>query len=158
MLVGVWLPIEYETEEGFADFHSLRHTCGTMLTMAGVHPKTVQESMRHSDINLTMGTYTHLQDSDKAEAISKLPPIKIRKPKQAKTGTADVPENLTANLTENPVKIRQDTSKSVKGEIVESTDAENVKLCKDNNLQNLTRIRNPLLCPTELRAPNHNSR
>jgi len=130
--------IEYETEEGFADFHSLRHTCGTMLTKAGVHPKIVQEIMRHSNINLTMGTYTHLQDSDKAEAISKLPPIKILKPKQAKTGTADVPENLTANLTENPVKINKDPAQSIKGESLEKTAIENVKLCKRSNLGDLT--------------------
>ena len=31
--------IEYETEEDFADFHSLRHTYGTMLTKAGIHLK-----------------------------------------------------------------------------------------------------------------------
>lgn len=104
--------IEYETEEGFADLHSLRHTCGNMLTAAGVHPKTVQEIMRHGDINLTMGTYTDLQDSEKAEAVNKLPPVKMLRPKQAKTGTADTPEDLTANLTENPVKIHRDPAKA----------------------------------------------
>ena len=133
--------IEYETEDGFADFHNLRHTCGTMLTKAGVHPKIVQEIMRHSNINLTMGTYTHLQDSDKAEAISKLPPIKILKPKQAKTGTCDTPENLTANLTENPVKTQRNSIKFGKGEIGKEKSLQNVKSCKNNSLSNQKQMR-----------------
>ncbi|MHC4539736.1 MAG: tyrosine-type recombinase/integrase [Planctomycetota bacterium] len=133
--------IEYETEEGFADFHSLRHACSTMLDEAGVRSKMVQEIMRHSNINLTMGTYTHLQDSDKADAVSKVPPFKILKPKRAKTGTADVPENLTANLTEDRVKIRKDPVKSVKGEVVERTAVEDVRTCKRSNLEHLTTTR-----------------
>ena len=41
-------------------FHSLRHTCGTWLALAGEAPKTIQEVMRHKDITLTMDTYGHL--------------------------------------------------------------------------------------------------
>lgn len=29
------------------DFHALRHTCGTWLANAGVHPKVIQTIMRH---------------------------------------------------------------------------------------------------------------
>ena len=32
------------------DFHSLRHTCGAWLALAGCHPKVVQTVMRHSTI------------------------------------------------------------------------------------------------------------
>ncbi len=46
--------IEIEPERGTVDFHCLRHTFGSMLASSGVHPKTAQELMRHSDINLTM--------------------------------------------------------------------------------------------------------
>jgi len=133
--------IEYKTEEGFADFHSLRHTCGTMLTAAGVHPKTVQEIMRHSDINLTMGTYTHLQDSDKTDAINKLPKIQITKKKLAKTGTMDTPEKSTGNLTENSIKPQQNTPKSSKVEVCKAKDAEAVTLCKTSDLQKVTATR-----------------
>ena len=53
--------IPYRDEEGrVLDFHSLRHTFGTNLARAGVAPKVAQELMRHSDINLTMMTYTHV--------------------------------------------------------------------------------------------------
>ncbi len=133
--------IEYKTEEGFADFHSLRHTCGTMLTAAGVHPKTVQEIMRHSDINLTMGTYTHLQDSDKTDAINKLPKIQITKKKLAKTGTLDTPEKLTGNLTENSIKPQQNTAKSSKGKICKAKDTKAITPCNTNGLQKVTTTR-----------------
>ena len=42
----------------YADFHSLRKTFGTMLTLAGVGLRTVMELMRHSDMRLTTKTYT----------------------------------------------------------------------------------------------------
>jgi integrase len=54
------------------DFHSLRHTCGAWLSLAGAHPKTVQTVMRHSSINLTMDTYGHLLPGQHAEAVDKL--------------------------------------------------------------------------------------
>ena len=37
---------------------------------SGVHPKTAQENMRHSDINLTLGHYTHKLRDQEAEAAS----------------------------------------------------------------------------------------
>ena len=36
---------------GKIDFHSLRHTFGTLLAASGLHPKVAQELMRQSDIN-----------------------------------------------------------------------------------------------------------
>jgi hypothetical protein len=54
------------------DFHSLRHTCGAWLSLAGSHPKTVQTVMRHSSISVTMDTYGHLLPGQHAEAVDKL--------------------------------------------------------------------------------------
>ena len=54
------------------DFHSLRHTCGAWLAMAGEHPKTIQTVMRHSTITLTMDTYGHLFPGQEAGAIERL--------------------------------------------------------------------------------------
>jgi integrase len=51
------------------DFHCLRHTFGTRLAQAGVHPKVAQRLMRHSSIELTMQLYTHLQLVDDVQAI-----------------------------------------------------------------------------------------
>jgi integrase len=41
-----------------ADFHALRKTYGTSLTVSGVGERTVMELMRHSDFRLTTKTYT----------------------------------------------------------------------------------------------------
>lgn len=40
-------------------FHDLRHTAATLMLAAGVHPKVVQERLGHSQIGITMDTYSH---------------------------------------------------------------------------------------------------
>ena len=40
--------------------HDLRHTCATILLMAGKHPKFVQELLGHASINITLDTYSHV--------------------------------------------------------------------------------------------------
>ena len=41
-------------------FHDLRHTCATILPMAGKHPKFVQELLGHANISITLDTYSHV--------------------------------------------------------------------------------------------------
>ena len=65
--------INHEGEK--ADFHSLRHTTGAWLALAGNHPKVVQTVMRHSSIVLTMDNYGHLFPGQDAEAVASLPDI-----------------------------------------------------------------------------------
>jgi len=55
------------------DVHSLRHTFATLLARKGVSPSIAQKLMRHSDIRLTMNTYTHLEVADTAAAVAELP-------------------------------------------------------------------------------------
>jgi integrase len=40
--------------------HDLRHTHATILLKKGVHPKIVQERLGHSDITVTLNTYSHV--------------------------------------------------------------------------------------------------
>jgi integrase len=40
--------------------HDLRHTCATILLMAGKHPKFVQELLGHASINITLDTYSYV--------------------------------------------------------------------------------------------------
>ncbi len=56
-----------------ADFHALRQTFGTNLTLAGVMPRVVMELMRHSDLKLTMKTYTDATQLPVADAVGHLP-------------------------------------------------------------------------------------
>ena len=68
--------LKYLNDQGqYADFHALRKTFITNLSRAGVSPKTAQLLARHSDINLTMNTYTMLGVLDQAAAVEALPPM-----------------------------------------------------------------------------------
>ena len=49
-------------------FHDLRHQCATLLLQKGVHPKVVSEILGHSQISLTLDTYSHVLLTLKAEA------------------------------------------------------------------------------------------
>ena len=77
--------------QGKLDFHSLRHTTGSLLAASGVHPKVAQSIMRHSDINLTMSRYTHVFRGQESQAVAKLPDFSLpSKASQVKTGTDDL--------------------------------------------------------------------
>lgn len=45
---------------GGAGFHDLHHTHATVMLQQGVHPKIVQERLRHATIAVTLDTYSHL--------------------------------------------------------------------------------------------------
>ena len=53
-------------------FHDLRHTYATRLFELGEDPKTVQVLLGHSNISITLDTYTHVLESMKKKAASKL--------------------------------------------------------------------------------------
>jgi integrase len=53
-------------------FHDLRHTAATLLLLQGVHPKVVQERLGHSQISITLDTYSHVLPSMGREAAAKL--------------------------------------------------------------------------------------
>ena len=46
------------------DFHALRKSCARILIELGVHPKIIQQVLRHSDIRLTMDLYGELGEDD----------------------------------------------------------------------------------------------
>src|SRR5262249_936666 len=48
-------------------FHDLRHSAATILLSMGVHPKIVQEILGHSNIGMTMDTYSHVFPSMQQE-------------------------------------------------------------------------------------------
>jgi integrase len=79
--------IPYVDEHGrYADFHALRHTFVSNLGKAGVPPKVAQSLARHSDINLTMNVYSHLELEEQLQAVKNLPPLPT-----GKTSAAVVP-------------------------------------------------------------------
>jgi integrase len=53
-------------------FHDLRHSAASILIALGVHPKAIQELLRHSSIQLTMDTYGHLMEQVQQETADKM--------------------------------------------------------------------------------------
>jgi len=76
--------VEWRNGLVVVEFHSMRQNFATGLARAGVHPKLAQKLVRHSDINLTMGTYTILEASDERDAVESM----------------EAPANLTRALTQ----------------------------------------------------------
>jgi integrase len=52
--------------------YSLRHTCATLLLLAGENPKVVSERLGHSSIVMTLDTYSHVLPSMQQAATQKL--------------------------------------------------------------------------------------
>jgi integrase len=48
--------------------HDLRHTCASLLLVQGVHPRVVMETLGHSQISLTLDTYSHVLPALQQEA------------------------------------------------------------------------------------------
>jgi len=53
-------------------FHDLRHTAATLLLSQGVDPRTIMETLGHSQISLTLNTYSHVLPALRLEAAAKL--------------------------------------------------------------------------------------
>ena len=56
-------------------FHDLRHTAATLLLAQGVDPRTIMETLGHSQISLTLNTYSHVLPTLQVDAAAKLDAI-----------------------------------------------------------------------------------
>lgn len=59
--------------------HDLRHSNATALIQAGVNPRVVQQRLGHSDVNITLNTYTHVLPEMDVEAAEKLDSIMLKR-------------------------------------------------------------------------------
>jgi integrase len=53
-------------------FHDLRHTCATLLLLAGVNVKVVSERLGHATVHMTLDTYSHILPTLQREAADKM--------------------------------------------------------------------------------------
>ena len=53
-------------------FHDARHTNATIALRQGIPAKLVQERLGHSDIKVTLGTYSHVTPGLGREAVDRL--------------------------------------------------------------------------------------
>ncbi|AZV44875.1 integrase [Peribacillus asahii] len=56
-------------------FHDLRHTHATMLLAKGINVKVISERLGHSNIKVTLDTYSHVLPTMQEEAVRKLDEI-----------------------------------------------------------------------------------
>ncbi len=64
--------------------HICRHTYCSNMAKAGMNPKTLQYLMGHSDITVTLDTYTHLGLEDAAEEMKRLEEVERARLEQEK--------------------------------------------------------------------------
>jgi integrase len=151
--------ISYVDESGrYADFHSLRHTTGSLLAASGVHPKVCQSIMRHSDINLTMSRYTHIFRGQESQAVESLP-LFLTGQKQAsvKTGTdnVDIASPQGKNFANSFAKqcALAGTTLENAGQTSRNNESENAfSSAPERTRTSNRRFRRPTLYPLELQA------
>ena len=74
-LMSPWYTTRYMVESckragiPYRCFHTFRHTHATLLLAAGVHPKIVQERLEHSNITITLNTYSHALPTMQSAAV-----------------------------------------------------------------------------------------
>ena len=81
-------------------FHDLRHSAASILIAQGVHPKAIQELLRHSSIQLTMDKYGHLFEQVQRETAEQMDAVLRTRPAQKEGGPIDV------KIDVKPVPIR----------------------------------------------------
>lgn len=59
-------------------YHDLRHTAATLLLAQGVDPRTIMETLGHSQIGLTLNTYAHVVPALQRKAAAKMDEILTR--------------------------------------------------------------------------------
>ena len=52
--------------------HDLRHSCATLLLAQGVNPRVIMETLGHSQVSLTLNTYTHVLPAVQRDAAARI--------------------------------------------------------------------------------------
>lgn len=68
----VFLRLLKQAELPEVRFHDLRHTCASLLLAQNVHPRIVMETLGHSQISLTMNTYSHVAPDLQRQAAERI--------------------------------------------------------------------------------------
>lgn len=75
--------------------HDLRHTAATLLLTQGVHPRVVMELLGHSQIAITMNTYSHVVPALMKEAANQMDAaLKTPEPVATNVATKEAPKGL----------------------------------------------------------------
>jgi integrase len=111
-----------------ADVHALRHTFGTLLSHTGASPREAMELMRHTDLAMTMKTYTDPRIFNLSGAVERIPLPPLAVPVVALvTGTEGAQEGATATI--------QGHSTAVTGSSAENTGCSQLLTCGSDRQQ-----------------------
>jgi integrase len=83
--------------ESWVSFHTLRHTCASLLFEAGRNVKQVQEWLGHADPGFTLRTYVHLMDAGVGDAEFLDSAVRVN---TGSTGRTETAANLAAPETQ----------------------------------------------------------
>ena len=74
--------------------HVCRHTYCSNMAKAGMNPKTLQYLMGHSDISVTLNTYTHLGLEDAQAVLDRMEEAQNARKKQEKLEDNSPPSQM----------------------------------------------------------------
>lgn len=75
--------------------HICRHTYYSNMAKSGMNPKTLQYLMGHSDIGVTLNTYTHLGLEDAEDELKRLEDLQnVRKELERTQGEKPVSQRM----------------------------------------------------------------
>jgi integrase len=83
--------------------HDLRHSAASILIAQGVHPKAIQELLRHRSIQITMDRCGHLFDQVRRETADKMDAV-LRNVSETGTENADEPHKASHKVSDKVSK------------------------------------------------------
>lgn len=95
--------------------HVCRHTYCSIQARAGMYPKTLQYLMGHSDISVTMNTYTHLGLEDAVEEMGRVQELENARKEQEKL--AGKKDEIKVNKRIQEILILHDHGPGIRQEI-----------------------------------------
>jgi integrase len=69
---GSYFVTDPTTQQPAIRLHDLRHSCATLLLAQGVNPRVVMETLGHSQVSLTLNTYSHVLPALQHDAAARM--------------------------------------------------------------------------------------
>ncbi len=123
--------IPYETDSGFADFHSLRGCYISYLVSSGASVKTCQTLARHSTPSLTIGIYAKASLHDINGAVEGLPDLTTRKTPPEALRMTGTDATATRSATMTPDDVSDGSTQVITGEGSRSQAGDNMTRTSD---------------------------
>jgi integrase len=88
--------------------HDLRHTTASLLKRLGVSPRDAMAILGHSNVSVTLGIYTHVDEDSRREALDRLDQVLRMEPRAAPDRPTDAPVAVTSAVIQADPRVRKD--------------------------------------------------